>query len=104
MVQSISAPPRSRKGKAKAVEEDDTIELYDDDPLFLDTFDRFDTPLQDDEPDVAVVRAESSLVPHPESSSTMEQSVETLYTKMLALRTNVSQSCRHNILFILHLF
>ena len=61
--------------------EDDPIELYEDDSLSLGTFDRFDTPLQDD---VAVVRAES----HPES---MEQSAETLYKKMLALRTHVSQ-------------
>jgi len=89
MAQSISAPPRSRKGKEKAVD-DDPIELYDDDSLFLDTFDRFDTPLQDDVPDVAIVRTESSIA-HPESSSTVEQSAETLYKKMLALRTNVSQ-------------
>jgi hypothetical protein len=84
--------------------EDDPIELYEDDSLSLG-FDRFDTPLQDDVPDVAVVRVESSLVAHPESSSsTMEQSAETLYKKMLALRTNVSQSYRHIVLFYLPLF
>lgn len=75
--------------------EDDPIELYEDDSLSLGTFDRFDTPLQDDVPDVAVVRVESSLVAYPEPSSAMEQSAETLYKKMLALRTNVSQSFRH---------
>ena len=84
--------------------EDDPIELYEDDSLSLGTFDRFDTPLQDDGPDVAVVQVESSLVAHPESSSTMEQSAETLYKKMLALRTNVSQSYRHIVLFYLPLF
>lgn len=77
--------------------EDDPIELYEDDSLSLGTFDRFDTPLQDN--DVSVVRVEPSLVAHPESSSTMEQSAETLYKKMLALRTNVSQSYRHLVLF-----
>ena len=70
--------------------EDDPIELYDDDTLSLGTFDRFDTPLQDDVPDDTVVRVESSLVAHPESSSTIDQSAEILYKKMLALRTNVS--------------
>jgi hypothetical protein len=94
---------QSRKGKQKAVE-DDPIELYEDDSLSLGTFDRFDTPLQDDVPDVAVVRVESSLIAHPESSSTMEQSAETLYKKMLALRTTVSQSYRDIVLFYLPLF
>jgi hypothetical protein len=88
MAQSISAPPRSRKGKQKAME-DDPIELYDDDSLSPDTFDRFDTPLRDDVPDVAAIRAESSFVAHPQSS-TIEQSAEALYKKMLALRTSVS--------------
>ena len=87
--QSISAPARSRKGKQKAVE-DDPIELYDDDSPSLDYYDRFDTPLLDDVPDVAVGREEYSFVAHPESSSTREQSAETLYKKMLILRTNVS--------------
>lgn len=89
MAQSISAPPRSRKGKQKAME-DDPIELYDDDSLSPDTFDRFDTPLRDDVPDVAAKRAESSFVAHPQLSSTTEQSAETLYKKMLALRASVS--------------
>ena len=85
--------------------EDDPIELYEDDSLSLGTFDRFDTPLSQDEgPDVAVVQAESSLVAHPESSSTMEQSAETLYKKMLALRASVSQSYRCIVLFYLPLF
>ena len=75
--------------------EDDPIELYEDDSLSLGTFDRFDTPLQDDVPDDAVVRMESSLVAHPESSPAMDHSAETLYMKMLALRTNVSQLYRH---------
>ena len=98
--QSISAPARSRKGKQKAVE-DDPIELYEDDSLSLDTFDRFDTPLQDDGPDVTV-RAESSLVVNSESSSAAEQSVETLYKEMLALRTTVSQPYQYrSILFTL---
>lgn len=88
--QSISAPPRSRKGKQKAVE-DDPIELYDDDSPSLDNYDRFDTPLLDDVPDVAIGREEYSFVGHPESSLTREQSAETLYKKMLILRTNVSQ-------------
>lgn len=79
--------------------EDDPIELYEDDSLSLSTFDRFDTPPQDNGPIVTVVRAESSSVTHPESSSTTEQSAETLYKKMLALRTNVSQSYRHIVLF-----
>lgn len=102
MAQSISAPPRSRKGKTKAVEED-PIEFYDDDSLSLDTFDRFDTPLQDDGPDIAVVQAESSLVAQPEPSSSAEQSAETLYKKMLALRANVSQSCRYFVLFYFYI-
>jgi hypothetical protein len=79
------------KGKQKAVE-DDPIELYEDDSLSLDNFDRFDTPPQNDGFDIAVVRAESSLVANPESSSAAEQPVERLYKKMLALRTNVSPS------------
>jgi len=65
--------------------EDDPIESYDDDS---DTFDRFDTPLPDNVPDVAVGRAESC-VAHPESSSTIEQSAEVLYKKMLVLRANI---------------
>ena len=85
--------------------EDDPIELYEDDSLSLGTFDRFDTPLQDDVGDVSVAVVESSLVAHPESSSSMDQSVETLYKKMLALRTNVSQSYRHLFpIFSLRLF
>ena len=84
--------------------EDDPIELYEDDSLSLGTFDRFDTPLQDDVPDDAIVRMESSLVAHPESSSTMDHSAETLYMKMLTLRTNVSQPYRHIVLFCLTLF
>jgi hypothetical protein len=81
----------------------DPIELYEDDSLSLGTFDRFDTPLQDDVTDVSVARVESS-VTHPESSSTVDQSAETLYKKMLVLRTNVSQSYRHLVLFFLPLF
>jgi hypothetical protein len=100
--QSISAPARSRKGKQKAAE-DDPIELYEDDSLSLDTFDRFDTPLQDDGPDIAVP-AESSLVADSDSSSAAEQSVETLYKEMLALRTNVSQPYQYIVLLYLHLF
>ena len=84
--------------------EDDPIELYEDDSLSVGTFDRFDTPLQDDVPDVTVERMESSLVAHPESSSAMDQSAETLYRKMLALRTNVSQSYCHSVLFLSILF
>ena len=68
--------------------EDDPIELYDDDS---DVFDGLDTPLPDNVPNVAVGRAESSYVARPDSSSTMEQSAEILYKKMLALRANVSQ-------------
>ena len=83
--------------------EDDPIELYEDDSLSLGTFDRFDTPLQDDVTDLSVVRVESSLVSQPEPSSTMDQSAETLYKKMLALRTNVSQTYRHLVLFFLPL-
>ena len=86
--QSANAPVRSRKGKQKAIE-DDPIELYEDDSLSLDTFDRFDTPVQDDMPDVFLARSQS-LIANPESSSAVEQSVEILYKKMLTLRTNVS--------------
>jgi hypothetical protein len=70
--------------------DDDPIEFYDDDSLPLDNSDRFDTPLRDDVLDVAVRQMEPSFVTHSESSSTVEHSAETLYKKMLALRTNVS--------------
>jgi len=94
--ESISAPPRSRKGKQKAAVEDDPIDFFDD------MYENDDSVNPTGSTSLSTINNTTSYsskttTPFLLSPSSVSSSAtpEILYEKMLALRTEVCSFCLH---------